>query len=67
MQSFNLTDSEKTEFFKLVKRQVKNAKTYNDSPALEYLFECRELLRFFIYAKEREKEFTCDKNKGDKE
>lgn len=64
MQSFKLTDSEKTEFFNVVKKQLKNAETYSDSPALEYLFNCRELLRFFIYAKEREKEFTCDKNKG---
>lgn len=55
------TDSEKQKFFELVKKQVKNAKHFSESPALEYLFECWEFLRFSIMEKTEEKVFNRDK------
>lgn len=53
-QFYKLTDSEKQKIFELVKKQVRNAKHFSESPALEYLFECREFLRFAIMAKTEE-------------
>lgn len=53
-EPYQLTDSEKQKIFELVKKQVKNAKYFSESPALEYLFECREFLRFAIMAKTEE-------------
>ena len=48
-QSYKLTDSEKQKIFELVKKQVRNAKHFSESPALEYLFECREFLRWLAH------------------
>lgn len=57
MKDFRLSDMDKEQTFKLVRKQLRRAKTYSESPALEYLLQCRETLRLLIWAKEKEKDF----------
>lgn len=54
MKEYKLSEEMKESSFKLIKKQLKTAKSYKESPALEYLFSCREALRLFIFAKEEE-------------
>ena len=53
-KKYLLTESEKDHIFKLIKKQLKTAKSYKDSPALEYLLQCREFTRFAIMSKDEE-------------
>ena len=64
MKTFVLSEALKEDTFKLLKRQLRNAKTYSDSPALEYLLQCREALRLCIWAREREADFKILLKKG---
>ena len=43
--SAELTEEEKQQSFLLIRKQLRNAKSYKDSPALCYLFDCRNFLR----------------------
>ena len=53
---YKLSEETKQHIFELIKKQVKNAKHYSESPALEYLLQCREFLRLAIMAEKQERE-----------
>lgn len=49
---YKMSETEKQNSFKLIKRQMRTAKTYDESPALCYLFECRSFLRLVLKLKD---------------
>ena len=64
MESYKLSEKEKQDLFEFIKKQVKKAKYYKEAPALEYLFECRERVRFGIFAEKKEREICLKFVKG---
>ena len=65
-KKYLLTESEKDHIFKLIKKQLKTAKSYKDSPALEYLLQCREFTRFAIMSKDEEQQINRNRIKESK-
>lgn len=65
-KKYSLTESEKEHIFKLIKKQLKTAKSYKDSPALEYLLQCREFTRFAIMSKDEEQRINRNRKKESK-
>ena len=66
MENYKLTEKEKQDFFEFVKKQMKKANYYKDAPAFEYLLQCRERVRFGIFAEKKEREIFLQFVKGGK-
>jgi len=68
MKQYKLDERDREHAYKLLKRQLRTARCWSDSPVLEYLLSCREQVRFCIFAKEQERDiakmFVKDKMKG---
>ena len=64
MENYKLTEKEKQDFFEFVKKQIKKANYYKDAPAFEYLLQCRERVRFGIFAEKNEREIYLKLLKG---
>lgn len=60
IDNYKLSEKEKQNFFDLVKKQMKKATYYKDSPAFEYLLQCRERVRFGIFAEKKEREIYLE-------
>lgn len=54
MKQYKLNEAEREHIYNLLKRQLRTAVCWKDSPVLEYLLSCREQVRFSIFAKEEE-------------
>lgn len=64
MKTYKLSEKEKQDLFEFVKKQMKKATYYKDAPAFEYLLECRERVRFGIFAEKKEREIYLKFVKG---
>lgn len=60
IDNYKLSEKEKQDFFDLVKKQIKKAVYYKDAPAFEYLLQCRERIRFGIFAEKKEREIYLE-------
>ena len=58
MKEYKLNEAEREQIYKLLKRQLRTAVCWQDSPVLEYLLSCREQVRFCIFAKEEEQKIA---------
>lgn len=58
MKQYKLDEADREHVYKLLKRQLRTAVCWKDSPVLEYLLDCREQVRFCIFAKEKEHEIA---------
>ena len=54
MKQYKLNEADREHVYKLLKRQLRKAVCWQDSPVLEYLLYCREQVRFCIFAREEE-------------
>lgn len=66
IDNYKLSDEEKQYMFDLVKKQMKKATYYKDAPAFDYLLQCRERVRFGIFAEKKEREIYLEIVKGNK-
>lgn len=64
VDNYKLSEKEKQDLFEFVKKQMKKATYYKDAPAFEYLLECRERVRFGIFAEKKEREIYLKIVKG---